>query len=107
SVDDERLIPLWEKIADLGVPVLIDTGTTGMGAGTPGGLGRRLRYARPFPALDDLAAMFPQLTIIAAHPAWPWTDEMIAIALHKANVYWELSGWGPRYFPQSLVHEIS
>jgi predicted TIM-barrel fold metal-dependent hydrolase len=107
SVADRRLYPLWEKLTELAVPILVDAGTTGMGAGLPGGMGRHLKYARPFPAIDDLAADFPKLTIISAHPAWPWTDEMIAIALHKPNVYWELSGWGPKYFPEVLKRDIS
>lgn len=106
DIDERRFYPLWETIAGLGVAVMIDTGTTGVGARLPGGGGRRLKRARPFPGLDDLAVDFPELTIIAAHPAWPWTDEMIAIALHKANVYWELSGWGPEYFPEALKHDI-
>jgi predicted TIM-barrel fold metal-dependent hydrolase len=70
-------------------------------------MGRKLKCAMPFPALDDLAADFPELTVIAAHPAWPWTDEMIAIALHKRNVFWEMSGWGPEYFPEALKRDIS
>jgi predicted TIM-barrel fold metal-dependent hydrolase len=107
SVADRRLYPLWEKLTELAVPILVDTGTTGMGAGLLGGLGRHLKFAQPFPAIDDLAVDFPNLTIIAAHPAWPWTDEMIAIALHKPNVYWELSGWGPKYFPEQLKRDIS
>ena len=84
---------------------MIDVGTTGMGAGLPGGLGARLEHARPL-AIDNLAARFPALTIIAAHPGWPWTDEMTAVALHKGNVYWELSGWAPKYFPPSLRTDI-
>ena len=107
AVDDDALYPLWETIDDLGVPVLIDVGTTGMGAGAPGGLGRRISLSRPLPALDNLAAAFPDLTIIAAHPGWPWVDEMIAVALHKGNVFWELSGWAPKYFPEALRREIS
>jgi predicted TIM-barrel fold metal-dependent hydrolase len=87
------------------VPVLVDVGTTGMGAGIPGGMGAPLEHARPH-AVDNLAARFPALTIIAAHPGWPWTDEMTAVALHKGNVYWELSGWAPRYFPPSLRTDI-
>jgi uncharacterized protein len=106
SVGDERLNPLWEAITELGVPIMVDVGTTGMGAGTPGGLGRHLKHATPWPAIDDLAADFPDLTIVAAHPGWPWTEQMIAIALHKANVFWELSGWGPAHFPQPLKHDI-
>ena len=78
---------------------MVEVGTTGMGAGVPGGSGRKLKMARPFPALDDLAADLPELTIIAAHPGWPWTDEVMMICLHEADVYWETSGWGPEYFP--------
>jgi hypothetical protein len=56
--------------------------------------------------IDNLAARFPALTIIAAHPGLPLTDEMTAVALHKGNVYWELSGWAPKYFPASLRTDI-
>ena len=105
AVDEPGLNPLFETIAGLGVPVMIDVGTTGMGAGMPGGLGARLEHARPL-AIDNLAARFPALTIIAAHPGWPWTDEMTAVALHKGNVFWELSGWAPKYFPPSLRTDI-
>ena len=37
-----------------------------------------------------------------AHPGWPWVDETTAVALHKGNVYWEMSGWAPKYFPPGL-----
>ncbi len=101
SVAARRLYPLFELIDELKVPVMIDVGTTGMGAGMPGGMGTRIRYAHPS-AIDALAADFPNLTIIAAHPGWPWVDEMTAVALHKGNVFWELSGWAPKYFPPQL-----
>jgi len=105
SVDDRRFYPLWEAIAALKVPVMIDVGTTGLGAGMPGGMGAKLRHAHPS-AIDELAADFPSLTIIAAHPGWPWVDEMTAVALHKGNVYWEMSGWAPKYFPAQLKVDI-
>ena len=89
----------------LRVPVMIDVGTTGMGAGMPGGMGAKLRHAHPS-ALDELAADFPGLTIIAAHPGWPWVEEMTAVALHKGNVFWELSGWAPKHFPAQLEVDI-
>ena len=104
AMDDRRFYPLWETIAGLGVPVMIDVGTTGMGAGLPGGLGAKIRHAHPL-AIDELAADFPTLTIVAAHPGWPWIDEMTAVALHKGNVFWELSGWAPKYFPESLKRD--
>lgn len=105
SVDDRRLYRLWETIDALKVPVMIDVGTTGMGAGLPGGLGAVIRHAHPA-AIDRLAADFPSLNIVAAHPGWPWTEEMIAVALHKGNVSWELSGWAPKYFPEPLKRDI-
>lgn len=106
-VNNRRFYPLWETISSLGAAIMVDAGFTGMGARMPGGGGRRLKNARPFPILDDLAVDFPDLTIVAAHPAWPFTDEMMAIALHKPNVYWEMSGWGPEYLPESLKHDLS
>jgi predicted TIM-barrel fold metal-dependent hydrolase len=105
SVDDPGLAPLFEAIVTLGVPVMIDVGTTGMGAGLPGGLGSRIWNAHPR-AIDELAASFPDLTIVAAHPGWPWAEEMTAVALHKGNVFWELSGWAPRHFPDSLKRDV-
>lgn len=105
AVDDPALTPLWETITGLGVPVMIDAGTTGMGAGIRGGLGSRISHAHPL-SIDNLAASFPDLTIIASHPGWPWIDEMTAVALHKGNVFWELSGWAPKYFPESLRRDI-
>jgi hypothetical protein len=105
AVNDRRLYPLWEAIAALDVPVMIDVGTTGMGAGMPGGMGTKIRHAHPA-AIDELAADFPSLTIVAAHPGWPWVDEMTAVALHKGNVFWELSGWAPKYFPAQLKVDI-
>lgn len=105
--NDRRFYPLWEKCVELKIPVLFHCGTTGFGAGMPGGGGVKLKYVKPIPYIDDLAADFPELTIICAHPAWPWQEEMIAVAVHKANVYIDLSGWSPKYFPPTLVREIN
>lgn len=101
AVNDRRHYPLFEEISALGAAVMIDVGTTGMGAGLPGGMGARIRHAHPS-AIDDLAADFPNLKILMAHPGWPWVDEATAVALHKGNVYWEMSGWAPKYFPGNL-----
>ena len=100
--NDRRYYPLYEVLQDLGVPALFHTGQTGIGAGLPGGRGIKLRYSDPM-LLDDVAADFPGLTIVLAHPSVPWQDEAISIATHKANVYIDLSGWSPKYFPPQLV----
>ncbi len=101
--DDSACYPLWEAASDLGMIVMFHTGMMGSGAGTPGGMGYKLKYTRPIPHIDDAAADFPDLTIIASHPAWPWQEEALAVARHKSNVYIDLSGWAPKYFPDSLV----
>ena len=104
-VDDKSFYPLWDEITQLKVPVMIDVGMTGMGAGTPGGLGAKTRNAHP-ESIDALAADFPDLTIIMSHPGYPWIDETTAVALHKGNVFWEMSGWSPKYLPDSLKKDI-
>jgi predicted TIM-barrel fold metal-dependent hydrolase len=100
--NDPMAYPLYEELQSLGVPALFHTGQTGIGAGLPGGRGLKLRYSDPM-LLDDVAADFPGLTIIMAHPSVPWQDAAISIATHKANVYIDLSGWSPKYFPPQLV----
>lgn len=100
--NDMRYYPLYEAIAELGVPALFHTGQTGIGAGLPGGRGIKLRYSNPM-LLDDVAADHPDLTIVLAHPSVPWQDEAISMATHKANVHIDLSGWSPTYFPPQLV----
>jgi len=100
--NDPAVYPLYEELQSLGVPALFHTGQTGIGSGLPGGRGIKLRYSDPM-LLDDVAADFPGLTIIMAHPSVPWQDSAIAVAQHKANVYIDLSGWSPKYFPPQLV----
>jgi predicted TIM-barrel fold metal-dependent hydrolase len=101
---DPQFRPIWETCSHLGLPCVFHTGMSGIGAGTPGGSGIKLRYGQPM-LLDDVAADFPELIMIGAHPSWPWQEEMLAIARHKSNVFIDLSGWAPKYFPPSLVQQ--
>jgi uncharacterized protein len=100
----EEFAPLWAAIDELGVPIVVHTGQTGVGAGLPGGYGLKIRYSNPM-LLDDVAADHPGLTIILAHPSVPWQDEALSMAAHKANVYIDLSGWSPKYFSPALVRQ--
>lgn len=103
---DQQHHPLWEALQKIGLPLIFHTGQNGMGAGTPGGAGLKLRYSNPL-LLDDVAADFPDLKIIMAHPSVPWQDEAISIATHKSNVFIDLSGWSPKYFPEALVRSAN
>ncbi len=100
--NDRRFYPLYETAVALGVPALFHTGLAAAGAGTPGGGGVALDWTRPI-YLDLLAVDFPRLTIVAAHPSWPWVDEALAMARHKSNVFLDLSGYSPRYLPPAYV----
>ena len=100
--NDRSAYPLYQAIADEGGIALFHTGQTGVGSGMRGGNGMRLKYSNPM-HLDDVAVDFPDMTIVAAHPSFPWQDEALAVAQHKPNVYIDLSGWSPKYFPENLI----
>jgi uncharacterized protein len=100
--NDYSAYPLYELVSAAGLPALFHSGHSGIGTGLPGGGGLRLKYSNPM-CLDDVAADFPDLQIVLAHPSFPWQDEAISICLHKANVWIDLSGWSPKYFPPQLV----
>jgi predicted TIM-barrel fold metal-dependent hydrolase len=100
--NDRNAYPLYEVIAEAGLPALFHTGHSGMGTGMPGGGGIRLKYGNPMD-VDDVAVDFPEMPIILAHPSWPWQDEALSICLHKRQVYIDLSGYSPKYFPPQLV----
>jgi uncharacterized protein len=88
-----------------GLIALFHTGTSGIGARQPGGQGIRIDLAHPL-KLDPVAAAHPDLTIVAAHFGWPWQMDLIAIALHKTNVYIDISGWAPKRIPAEVIREL-
>lgn len=100
--NDRSAYVLYEAIQEEGAIALFHTGQTGVGAGMRGGMNMRLKYSNPI-YLDDVAADFPDMPIIMAHPSFPWQEEALSVATHKPNVYIDLSGWSPKYFPAILV----
>jgi uncharacterized protein len=104
--NDRAHYPLYETIAQAGKIALFHTGQTGIGAGMRGGGGVRLKYSNPM-LIDDIAADLPELEIILAHPSFPWQEEALAVATHKPNVYIDLSGWSPKYFPEILIRYVN
>ncbi len=100
--NDRMAYDMYQAIEDEGAIALFHTGQTGVGSGMRGGMGMRLKYSNPM-HLDDVAVDFPDLKIILAHPSFPWQEEALSVATHKPNVYIDLSGWSPKYFPEILV----
>lgn len=82
--DDERYYPLYEKIAELKLPVLVHTGT-----GPPG---TYMKYNRPL-YVDKVAVDFPEISLVMAHVGTPWIDEAVAVTVKNPNVYVDISGW--------------
>jgi uncharacterized protein len=94
--------PIYEVIAEYKLPAIFHTGHSGMGTGMRGGGGVRLKWGQPM-LIDDVAVDFPDMKIILAHPSWPWVDESLSMALHKDNVFIDLSGWSPKYFAPQII----
>ena len=103
--DDPQYWPIFAACERHGLLALFHTGTSGIGARQPGGQGIRIDLAHPI-KLDPVAAAHPALTVVAAHFGWPWHLDLIAIALHKTNVYIDISGWSPRRIPAEVIREL-
>jgi uncharacterized protein len=99
---DRMAWPIYEVVAEFGMPAIFHSGHSGIGSGMRCGGGLRLEYSNPM-HLDDVAIAFPDMQIVIAHPSWPWQDEALSVAMHKPNVWIDLSGWSPKYFPPQLV----
>ena len=82
--NDRMAYPLYEAISDGGAIALFHTGQTGVGSGMPGGMGMRLKYSNPM-YMDDVAADFPDIKIILAHPSFPWQEEALSVATAQAE----------------------
>ena len=104
--NDRLAYPLYEAIAEAGLPAVFHTGHSGIGSGMPGGGGIRLKYSNPM-YVDDVAVDFPAMPIVLAHPSFPWQDEALSVAMHKSQVYIDLSGWSPKLFPPILVQYVN
>jgi predicted TIM-barrel fold metal-dependent hydrolase len=81
----ERLYyPAYEKIQELGIPILFHTG--------PSMLGTRTRFWEPS-ALDDVALDFPKMKMVLAHMGMQDFMQAHSLLLRHPNVYADLSFW--------------
>lgn len=102
---DRKYYGLWELLAGSQSPVMFHTGFTVLGANSDGGKGIALDHGRPI-HLDTLARDFPRMKIIAAHPGWPWCEELMGVATHKRNVYVDTSGYLAEHLPEIFQKAI-
>ena len=93
--DRGRMYPIYDFCQEAGIPVLFHTGTTGLG-------NCEIKYSKT-ELVDEVCQSFPDLKVIMAHFGWPWPDVAIAIALRNPNVFIDVSGWKPKYIPQTVL----
>lgn len=67
---EDRLLRVYEKIEDLGAPVIFHSGILF-------GFEDSSRYCRP--VNYEVLINFPKLKFALAHVSWPWVDECIAL----------------------------
>lgn len=77
--DDPAVYPLYERAQALDIPIVLHTGLSWEPQA-------RLEYGHPR-RLEPVLADFPQLRLVAAHFAWPWSLEVAALALKYPNLY--------------------
>jgi predicted TIM-barrel fold metal-dependent hydrolase len=95
-MNDRRLMfPIYEFCQDASIPILFHTGTTGLG-------NCEIKYSKT-ELVDEVCQSFPDLKVIMAHFGWPWPEVAMAIALRNPNVFIDVSGWKPKYIPQSVM----
>ncbi|HET7738206.1 MAG TPA: amidohydrolase family protein [Tepidiformaceae bacterium] len=103
AMNDPKYDAMWKRCEELELVLLVHAGVTAVGKGFPGGGGIAHGYSRPIPYMDDVAARFPGLRIIMAHPARPWIDEQLELIVHKPNMFMDISGWMPQYFDPMVI----
>lgn len=102
---ERKFYAIWEVLQAGGKPVMFHVGFTVLGANTDGGSGIALDYGRPI-HLDTLARDFPRMKIVAAHPGWPWEQELIGVVTHKKNVFVDTSGYLAEQLPEIFLKAI-
>lgn len=94
--NEAKVYPLYEAAQELGIPVLIHTGSSILNKA-------RIKYGNPL-FIDDIALDFPDLVIAMAHGGrGMWYDEAFTMTRLHENVYIDATGLPvrklPRFFP--------
>jgi len=94
--NDKICYPLYEKAAELNVPVVIHTGAIA----TP----LKSKFCSPT-FVDEIAADFPQVNFCVAHMGFRLWPEAVGVAEVKPNVFMDISGWqGETKYPQRFYN---
>ena len=94
---DRKFYPVYTVCAELGIPFCTQIGHTG--PLMPSEVGRPIY-------LDQVALDFPELTIVAGHIGYPWTEEAIAVVTKHEHVFIDTSAYTIKRYPAALVEYL-
>jgi uncharacterized protein len=96
---DPACYPFYERCLEYGVPVLFHTGNQP--------LPMKARFTQPI-NVDDVAADFPDLSIIMAHVGHLLWHEALFVAARKPNIYFDFSDWQMTFleYPQEFYRML-
>jgi len=94
---DRRFYPVYVACCEMNIPFCTQIGHTG--PLMPSEVGRPIY-------LDQVALDFPDLTIVAGHIGYPWTEEAIAVATKHPNIYIDTSAYTIKRYPPTLIEYI-
>lgn len=100
--NDKRVFPVYEKLVELGMPVVFHVGTT------PFGRLVKLDQANPL-LIDEVANRFPKLKIMLTHLGTLWDKEAFMVVEKHPNVYMDTSAFLyeiPKIINQNLIDRI-
>jgi len=91
---DERLYPFYDLACELDIPILFHGGIF---AALEKERRPLSKYSQPL-EFEEVIRAFPRLKMVVAHMAWPWTEEMVAVAYMSPNVSLDISTGAPRAY---------
>lgn len=83
--DDRSIWPLFDRIQQLGMPIVFDTGLSRGGGPGHSENGRPMHFA-------DMLSDFPRLTVVMAHLGADFWDERVFLAQRYPNVVFDTAG---------------
>ena len=96
--NDEAIFPVYEKAAELNIPIVFHVGTTPFGAMC------RLSTANPI-LIDDVASQFPTLRIMLTHLGTLWHCEAFMVVEKNPNVFIDTAAYAYE-IPQILTPDL-
>ncbi len=100
--DHAKYYPYYAKCCELDIPIMMQIGQSLVYSRER----RMTSVGRPI-CLDQVACDFPELKLLGIHIGVPWVDEMIAMAWKHENVFIGVDAYGPRHWPDQIVHYLN